>query len=184
MLHVLLFCNCLLTLLDYKLIESRDCVLFNVSARLLVPSNYVLSISIYWINKDAMSFRAGLVGLQLWEEQLSRRVLEFKLQRYSSGDWQTRVGLSKWLLTWSGSEDHWGREYEGTMTQHIRRVALMLPRRSQAQGRVEKEAVNHVLKSFHRWCDWGREVPSSCGPASVEQRKGNESDGRFTQDQH
>lgn len=27
-------------------------------------------------------------------------------------------------------------------------------------------------------------MPSFCGPASAEERKGNESDGRFTQDQH
>lgn len=47
-----------------------------------------------------------------------------------------------------------------------------------------EEAVSQASKSFHRWCDEGREVPSSDDPTSVEERKGNESDKTFTQDHH
>lgn len=43
-----------------------------------------------------------------------------------------------------------------------------------------EEAVSQASKSFHRWCDEGREVPSSYGPASTEERKGNESDKTST----
>lgn len=40
------------------------------------------------------------------EEQLNRRVIKFKLQTYSGGDPETRVGLTEWLPRWSGSEGH------------------------------------------------------------------------------
>ena len=61
-----------------------------------------------------MGFRAGLVGVSVWEGWVDGR---------SSGTEESQSsgfkGLTKWRLKWSGSEGHWGREYEGTMTQHI-----------------------------------------------------------------
>lgn len=61
--------------------------------------------------------------------------------------------------------------------------AFTLPRRSQARGGVGREAVSQAPKAFRSWCNQGGEAPSSQAPAAVEERKGNDSDGRLTGDQ-
>lgn len=141
----------------------------SVSFPLFAPSNYVFSVCICWINKVSMRFRAGLVGMRVWEGWMggkSSSTGELQSSSFKGRSLvtaETRVGLTKWLLSgvevkvtgaentresWPNMSDEWHLRCPGEVRHRVGQAGKLWVR-LQSPSRIKGGA-------FIRWPGFSR----------------------------
>lgn len=94
--------------------------------------------------------------MRLWEgwvEQLNKRVIKFKLQRYSGGDRETLGGATRVIVEVQWKWRSLGQRIGGNHDPTHEMSGTYIAKEKLGIEWGRREAVSQAPKSFHRWCD-------------------------------